>query len=74
MEGLKLDHIGPHSIRALGAMHLCLNDVSKATIMNIGCWQGHTWLTYIHNQIAPVSGGSVTNYVAPHRSFLQYCH
>ena len=55
MEGFDLTRIGPHSIRALGAMQLYLNNVPKATIMNIGRWQSRTWLTYIHNQIAAVT-------------------
>jgi hypothetical protein len=57
MEGFELDRIGPHSIRASGAMHLYLNAVPEATIMNIGRWQSRTWLTYIHNQIAAVTAG-----------------
>jgi hypothetical protein len=57
MEGFELDRIGPHSIRASGAMHLYLNNVPEATIMNIGRWQSRTWLTYIHNQIAAVTAG-----------------
>jgi hypothetical protein len=46
MESFELDHTGPHSIRASGAMHLYLNNVLEATIMNIGRWQSRTWLTY----------------------------
>jgi hypothetical protein len=57
MEGFKLSRIGTHSIRASGAMHLFLNNVSEATIMNIGRWRSRTWLTYIHNQIAAVTAG-----------------
>jgi hypothetical protein len=57
MEGFELDRIGTHSIRASGAMHLFLNNVAEATIMNIGRWQRQTWLTYIHNQIAAVTAG-----------------
>jgi hypothetical protein len=55
MEGFELDHIGTHSIPAPGAMHMCLNNVAEATIINIGCRQSHTWLTYIHNQIVAVT-------------------
>jgi hypothetical protein len=45
MEGFDLTCIGPHSIRALGAMQLYFNNVPEATIMNIGRWQSPTWLT-----------------------------
>ena len=57
MEGFELERIGTHSIRASGAMHLFLNNVAEANIMNIGRWQSRTWLTYIHNQIVAVTAG-----------------
>jgi hypothetical protein len=57
MEGFALDRIGPHSIRAAGAMQLYLNGISEAKIMKIGRWKSKTWLTYIHNQIAAVTAG-----------------
>jgi hypothetical protein len=59
MEGFELNRIGTHSIRASGGMHLFLNNVAEATIMNIGRWQSRTWLTYIHNQIAAITAGVV---------------
>jgi hypothetical protein len=57
MEGFSLDRIGPHSIRASGAMQLHLNGITEAKIMKIGRWKSKTWLTYIHNQIAAVTAG-----------------
>lgn len=56
-EGFEMAHIGPHSIRASGAMALYLNDVSEDKIMLLGRWRSKTWLTYIHTQIAAVTAG-----------------
>lgn len=56
-QGYELDRIGPHSIRASGAMALCLNKVPSETIMLMGRWRSQTWLTYIHTQIAAFSKG-----------------
>jgi hypothetical protein len=57
LEGFALDRIGPHSIRASGAMALYLNNVSEKQICILGRWKSKTWLTYIHSQIAAVSAG-----------------
>jgi hypothetical protein len=57
LEGFSLTRIGPHSIRASGAMALYLNNVTEQQICIIGRWKSKTWLTYIHSQIAAVSVG-----------------
>jgi hypothetical protein len=57
LEGFALNRIGPHSIRASGAMALYLNNVTEQQICIIGRWKSKTWLTYIHSQIAAVSAG-----------------
>ena len=57
MEGFALNRIGPHSIRASGAMALYLNGVSEQTICLLGRWKSKAWLTYIHTQIAAVTAG-----------------
>jgi hypothetical protein len=56
-EGFDLDRIGPHSIRASGAMALYLNGSAESTIKLMGRWRSTTWLTYIHTQIAAFSAG-----------------
>jgi hypothetical protein len=57
LEGFELNRIGPHSIRASGAMALYLNNVSEQQICLIGRWKSKTWMTYIHTQISAVSAG-----------------
>jgi hypothetical protein len=49
--------LGPHSIRASGAMALYLNGVTEEQICILGQWKSKTWLTYIHTQIAAISAG-----------------
>ena len=54
-EGLDIDLIGAHSLRAGGAMALKLMGVADTIIMKMGRWSGLTFLMYIHNQIAHLS-------------------
>ena len=54
-EGLDIDLIGAHSLRAGGAMALKLMGVADTIIMKHGRWSGLTFLMYIHNQIAHLS-------------------
>ena len=54
-DGLDIDLIGAHSLRAGGAMALKLMGVADTIIMKMGRWLGLTFLMYIHNQIAHLS-------------------
>ena len=56
-KGIDADLVGPHSLRAGGAMALKLNGADDTTIMKMGRWSGLTFLQYIHNQIAHISTG-----------------
>jgi hypothetical protein len=56
-KGIDADLVGPHSLRAGGAMALKLNGADDTTIMKMGRWSGLTFLQYIHNQIAHISAG-----------------
>ena len=53
--GINLDLVGVHSLRAGGAMALKLQGESDTTIMKMGRWRSLTFLQYIHNQIAHLS-------------------
>jgi hypothetical protein len=55
--GIDADLVGPHSLRAGGAMALKLTGADDTTIMKMGRWSGLTFLQYIHNQIAHISKG-----------------
>jgi hypothetical protein len=55
--GIDADLVGPHSLRAGGAMALKLTGNDDTTIMKMGRWSGLTFLQYIHNQIAHISVG-----------------
>ena len=55
--GIDADLVGPHSLRAGGAMALKLSGADDTTIMKMGRWSGLTFLQYIHNQIAHISSG-----------------
>ena len=50
--GIDVDLIGVHSLRAGGAMALKLRGVSDTIIQKQGRWTSMTFLQYIHNQIA----------------------
>jgi hypothetical protein len=58
--GIDPDLVGPHSLRAGGAMALKLTGADDTTIMKMGRWSGLTFLQYIHNQIAHISKGLTT--------------
>jgi hypothetical protein len=49
--GIDIDLIGVHLLRAGGAMALKLQSVSDTIIQKQGCWTSMTFLQYIHNQI-----------------------
>jgi hypothetical protein len=50
--GIDIDLIGVHSLRAGGAMALKLQGVADTIIQKQGRWTSMTFLQYIHNQIA----------------------
>ena len=47
--GIDLDLIGSHSLRAGGAMALKLHGYEDTTIKKMGSWTSLTFLQYIHN-------------------------
>ena len=51
-QGIHPDLIGVHSLRAGGAMALCLHGFADTIIMKMGRWTSLTFLQYIHTQIA----------------------
>jgi hypothetical protein len=57
LQGYDLLRIGPHSLRASGAMQLKLNGVSDSMIQKMGRWSSTTWLQYLHGQISCLSRG-----------------
>jgi hypothetical protein len=65
LEGFLLNCIGPHSIRASGAMALYLKNATEQQICIIGWWKSKTWLTYIHSQIAAVLVGILRAMACP---------
>ena len=56
--GYQLSRVGAHSLRASGAMALWLSGHSAEVIMKMGRWRTHTFLTYIHSQIAALTVGT----------------
>ena len=54
-QGIDVDLVGAHSLRAGGAMALKLHGESDTTIMKMGRWTSLTFLQYIHSQIAHLS-------------------
>ena len=58
--GIDIDLIGVHSLRAGGAMALKLQGVSDTIIQKQGRWTSMTFLQYIHNQIAYLTKGLST--------------
>ncbi len=52
LHGYDITLIGPHSLRASGAMQLKLTGVSDSMIQKLGRWRSLTWLTYLHGQIS----------------------
>jgi hypothetical protein len=57
MQGYDLHRIGPHSLRASGAMQLALNSVPDSIIQKLGRWSSSTWLQYLHGQISCLTRG-----------------
>jgi hypothetical protein len=57
LHGYDLTRIGPHSLRASGAMQLALNGVSDSMIQKLGRWSSMTWLQYLHGQISCLTRG-----------------
>jgi integrase len=57
LQGYDLNRIGPHSLRASGAMQLKLNGASDSMIQKLGRWSSNTWLQYLHGQIACLTRG-----------------
>ena len=54
-QGIDIDLVGAHSLRAGGAMALKLHGESDTTMMKMGRWTSLTFLQYIHSQIAHLS-------------------
>ena len=52
LHGYDLQRIGPHSLRASGAMQLKLNEASDVMVQKMGRWTSTTWLQYLHGQIS----------------------
>ena len=52
LNGIDVDLIGVHSLRAGGAMVFKLQGVADTIIQKQGRWTSMTFLQYIHNQIA----------------------
>jgi hypothetical protein len=57
LQGYDLKRVGPHSLRASGAMQLKLNGLSDSMIQKLGRWSGRTWLQYLHGQISCLTSG-----------------
>jgi hypothetical protein len=57
LQGYDLLRVGPHSLRASGAMQLKLNGVSDSMIQKMGRWSSNTWLQYLHAQISCLTSG-----------------
>jgi hypothetical protein len=55
--GFDIKRIGPHSLRASGAMQLKLNGVDMALIKKLGRWSSDTWELYLHSQISCLTTG-----------------
>jgi hypothetical protein len=56
-QGYDLSRIGPHSLRASGAMQLALNGVPDSMIQKLGRWRSATWLQCLHGQISCLTKG-----------------
>jgi hypothetical protein len=50
-------HIGSHSIRSRGAMHLKLAGYDNNIIQKLGCWSSNMYLHYIQTQIGQLTAG-----------------
>ena len=58
--GYSRDRIGPHSLRASGAMALKLAGYDNDMIKKLGRWSSDTYLTYIHSQIGELTANVAT--------------
>ena len=56
-QGITLNDVGTHSLRAGGAMALKLNGICDTTIKKAGRWRSMAFLQYIHNQIGHLAAG-----------------
>jgi hypothetical protein len=65
LQGYDLLRIGPHSLRASGAMQLKLNGVSDSMIQKMGRWSSNTWLQYLHGQISCLTRGLSARMATP---------
>jgi hypothetical protein len=65
LQGYDLKRIGPHSLRASGAMQLKLNGVSDSMIQKMGRWSGATWQKYLHGQISCLTSGLSARMATP---------
>jgi hypothetical protein len=65
LQGYDLLRIGPHSLRASGAMQLKLNGVSDSMIQKMGRWSSNTWLQYLHGQISCLTRGLSASMATP---------
>jgi hypothetical protein len=57
LRGYDLSRIGPHSLRASGAMACTLNGIDITILQKLGRWTSTTFMMYIHAQIAALTNG-----------------
>jgi integrase len=58
LNGYDISQVGPHSLRASGAMQLALNGIPDSMIQKLGRWSSQqTWLQYLHGQISCLTRG-----------------
>jgi hypothetical protein len=65
LHGYDLKRVGPHSLRASGAMQLKLNGLSDSMIQKLGRWSGKTWLQHPHGQISCLTSGVSARMATP---------
>jgi integrase len=70
LQGYDLNRVGPHSLRASGAMQLKLNGVEDSMIQKLGRWSSTTWLQYLHGQISCLTRGLSARMATP----ILYCN
>jgi hypothetical protein len=69
LQGHDLLRIGPHSLRASGAMQLKLNGESDSMIQKMGRWSSNTWLQCLHGQISCLASGTSARMATPAMHF-----
>jgi hypothetical protein len=57
LRGYDVSRIGPHSLRASGAMACTLNGISTTILQKLGRWTSTTFMMYIHAQISNLTNG-----------------